>query len=200
MSLNKSALKQVDHSLLDKFWNEIKENYDSTTRFYHNLTHLSEMFRYAFEFQSAFKDFEVVLYSIFYHDIVYDAASKDNEEKSAEIAKERLQKLGFEIDRVEEVFNQIIATKFHELSTDNDTNLLLDIDMSILGSDWKNYEAYALNVRKEYGIYPDNIYNPGRKKVLQHFLDMDAIFKTTAFNNKLESKARENIAREIDWY
>jgi predicted metal-dependent HD superfamily phosphohydrolase len=52
-------------------------------------------------------------------------------------------------------------------------------------------------VRKEYLIYPDLIYNPGRKKVLHHFLAMDRIFKTDFFYNKFEQQARQNLRKEI---
>jgi predicted metal-dependent HD superfamily phosphohydrolase len=59
------------------------------------------------------------------------------------------------------------------------------------------YTQYYQAVRKEYAIYPDLIYNPGRKKVLQHFLSMENIFKTTFFIEKFETTAKLNLQREI---
>ena len=73
---------------------------------------------------------------------------------------------------------QILATKSHVKSTDSDTNFFTDADLSVLGQSWEVYSIYYKNVRKEYSIYPDLLYNPGRKKVLQHFLSMARIFKT----------------------
>jgi predicted metal-dependent HD superfamily phosphohydrolase len=66
-----------------------------------------------------------------------------------------------------------------------------------LGYTWDKYREYCQQVRKEYAIYPDFLYNPGRKKALQHFLDMDVIFKTGFFRNKYEIQARKNIVQEI---
>jgi predicted metal-dependent HD superfamily phosphohydrolase len=41
------------------------------------------------------------------------------------------------------------------------------------------------------------MYNPGRKKVLQHFLDMKSIFKTPYFIQKFETQAAKNLIAEI---
>ena len=89
-------------------------------------------------------------------------------------------------DKVELCKNQILATKSHIKSTDRDTNYLTDADLSVLGQNWQTYSLYYKNVRKEYSIYPDFVYNPGRKKVLNHFLSMDKIFKTDFFYKKFE--------------
>jgi predicted metal-dependent HD superfamily phosphohydrolase len=92
---------------------------------------------------------------------------------------------------------QILATKSHVKSADSDTNYFTDADLSILGQPWETYSAYYKNVRKEYAIYPDLIYNPGRKKVLTHFLAMDSIFKTDIFYQKFEMQAKENLQQEL---
>lgn len=143
-------------------------------------------------------DYDASLFSVFYHDIIYKATSKDNEEKSAEIAKIRLEKLNISSDRISNIFNQILATKSHKRSDDSDTNFLLDADLAILGKDWNSYENYTNQIRDEYSIYPDFLYKPGRKKVLIHFLEFDEIFKTDHFKEKYERIARENIQQEIN--
>ncbi|MNJ03033.1 hypothetical protein D3C73_1632060 [compost metagenome] len=53
-------------------------------------------------------------------------------------------------------------------------------------------------MRQEYAIYPDLVYNPGRKNVLLHFLAMDRIFKTDYFFEKYEKPARENLRKEAE--
>ncbi|MCZ8215068.1 MAG: hypothetical protein O9262_02465, partial [Cyclobacteriaceae bacterium] len=92
---------------------------------------------------------------------------------------------------------QILATKSHSKSSNNDTNYFTDADLSILGQDWDTYSQYYQAVRKEYAIYPDLIYNPGRKKVLQHFLSMESLFKTTFFVAKFQTTAKQNLQKEI---
>lgn len=74
----------------------------------------------------------------------------------------------------------------------------MDLDLSILGKSKVEYENYYKNVRKEYKIYPDFMYNKGRIKALKSILESDKIFKTDFFIHKYEEKARENINLEIE--
>jgi predicted metal-dependent HD superfamily phosphohydrolase len=90
----------------------------------------------------------------------------------------------------------ILATKEHQRS-DDETNLFTDADLSVLGADRETYLLYVQQIRAEYSIYPDILYNPGRKKVLEHFLNMENIFKTNEFRTKYESAARKNLEAEI---
>jgi predicted metal-dependent HD superfamily phosphohydrolase len=132
-----------------------------------------------------------------YHDAVYNPLKKDNEEKSAVFAEERMKFINVPSPVIERCKNHILVTKSHRESADPDTNIFTDADLSILGQDWETYLEYCRQVRKEYSIYPDMMYNPGRKKALEHFLQMERIFKTDAFFEKYEVKAKENIKREI---
>jgi predicted metal-dependent HD superfamily phosphohydrolase len=44
---------------------------------------------------------------------------------------------------------------------------------------------------------PDDLYRPGRTRVLQSFAKRPVIFQTAAIREALESQARENLARKI---
>ncbi|MDW8550260.1 hypothetical protein NG800_015130 [Epilithonimonas ginsengisoli] len=186
-----------DEILKTDYWQEIEKSYSQKSRKYHNLNHLENMILELENVKDEISDYDIMLFSVFYHDIIYKATSKDNEEKSAEVAKTRLDKLNISNERITKIYNQILATKSHKRSDDSDTNFLLDADLAILGKDWKVYDNYIQQIRKEYSIYPDFLYNPGRKKVLTHFLEFDEIFKTDHFKEKYEKMARENIQREI---
>ena len=186
-----------DEKLKVDYWQEIEKSYSQKSRKYHNLLHLENMILELENVKDEISDFDALLLSVFYHDITYKATSKDNEEKSAEIAKKHLEKINISSEKIAKVYNQILATKSHKRCDDSDTNFLLDADLAILGKDWNVYENYVHQIRKEYSIYPDFLYNPGRKKVLLHFLEFDEIFKTEYFKEKYEKMARENIQREI---
>jgi predicted metal-dependent HD superfamily phosphohydrolase len=99
---------------------------------------------------------------------------------------------------VARVVEMILATKTHVVSENQDINYFTDADLSILGKDWEVYNQYAKQVRNEYAIYPDLLYNPGRKKVLKHFLEMNQIYKTDYFTQKYEEQARLNLSRELE--
>lgn len=186
-----------DKMLVEVFWFEIEKKYAEKGRHYHNLTHLENMFSELELVKDRILNFTNISFSVFYHDVIYDASSKLNEEKSAEFTKLRLEKLGLNKTDIEEISKQILATKSHQKSENTDINYLLDADLSILGKDIKSYVKYTEQIRKEYSIYPDFLYKPGRKKVLQHFLELESIFKTEYFKGKYEVKARENIKAEI---
>jgi predicted metal-dependent HD superfamily phosphohydrolase len=181
----------------EKFWKEIQKHYSQSNRHYHNLNHLQNMLSELEAVRHLIQDWDITLFALFYHDIIYKATSKKNEEESAELAKMRLQEIKYPTQKIEQCIRMIGATKHHTITGDTDTDLFTDADLSILGAAPASYQRYAAQVRKEYSIYPDFLYNPGRKKVLQHFLDMPAIFKTKAFQQKYETTARQNIVREL---
>ena len=179
-------------------WDEIEKAYTHKKRHYHTLLHLENLIIELSEYRSLIKDWDILLFSVFYHDIIYNVLKNNNEEESAMLAMNRLKSIGFPEDQIEKCRKQILATKNHEMSQNMDTDLFIDADLSVLGKDCDTYSAYAANVRKEYALYPDFAYNPGRKKVLTHFLEMGKIFKTEVFQNKYEFSARENMAKEMN--
>lgn len=186
-----------DLVLINQLWQEIEQCYSASKRYYHNLQHLSHLLSQITEVKAQFLQWDVALFSLYYHDIVYSATKSDNETNSAALALKRMGELDVSIELIKSCEAQILATKSHELSGNSDTNLFTDADLAILGASWEDYVIYYQSVRKEYAIYPDFMYRPGRKKVLEHFLKMPKIYKTDYFYQKLEERARENIAREI---
>lgn len=186
-----------DQDLIGSLWQEIEKKYSEKGRHYHDLFHLENMFLELETVKEPMKDAVTVSFSVFYHDIIYDATSKSNEEKSALRAAERLQQLGLDQEMISKISSQILATKSHQYSNDSDTNYLLDADLSILGKDLEVYLDYTQKIRKEYSIYPDLLYKPGRRKVLKHFLELESIFKTSDFRERYEQRAKENIAAEL---
>lgn len=187
-----------DRSLINALWEEIRAHYSSGQRYYHTLSHIDDLLHRLLPLKEQISDWNAVLFSVFYHDIVYSATSQANEEKSAQLAIERLKELSVPEETSSRCSEQILATKSHAASASNDTNLFTDADLSILGSDWERFAFYARQIRKEYAVYPDELYNPGRKKVLQHFLGMERIFKTAFFHDSLERQARLNLEREME--
>lgn len=201
--LTDTFLKLVSQHNSDKgrandLWLEIFTKYSEPKRHYHNITHLENLIVDLDAVKHLVTDWETVLFAVYYHDIIYKATSSTNEEDSAKISRQRLTEIGFPEQKIKKCNDMIIATKLHLLSDDSDTNLLIDADLAILGKKPDEYQHYSENVRKEYSIYPDFIYNPGRKKALQHFLEMETIFKTDHFIKKYEKQARINIANELD--
>ena len=187
-----------DQRLINECWKEIEHNYSNKKRRYHTLGHLENLFVQLEEVKDEINHWETILFTLYYHDIIYNALKSDNEEKSAELAEKRMKQLSVPIEMINACKAQILATKKHLDHSASDTNYFTDADLSVLGQEWEIYEQYYKNVRKEYAVYPNVIYNPGRKKVLNHFLNMEKIYKTAYFNSKFESQAKLNLKREMD--
>jgi predicted metal-dependent HD superfamily phosphohydrolase len=192
-----SGLK-IDPAILDKCWKDIQIAYSNNNRYYHNLTHLDNLLTELLPIKECIHSWPVVILSIAYHDIVYSTLKSNNEEKSAAYALTCLTQLGVNTSIGEKCATQILATKGHAVSQDIDTNYFTDADLAILGAHSENYRYYATSIRKEYKFYPDFLYVPGRKKVLNHFLALPRIFKTNHFYEKYEEAARKNLEDELE--
>lgn len=188
----------VEQHMAESYWKELADRYDAAGRHYHTLEHLLHMLQQLHAVKDQVRDWNTILFSLYYHDAVYDASAKDNEGQSAELAAGHMQAMGVPAALIEKCKEQILATKDHQPATDPDTNFLTDADLAILGRDWPVYKEYSEKVRQEYTLYPDAIYRPGRKAVLRHFLDKERIFKTAYFSGRFEGQARQNLQQEYD--
>lgn len=185
-------------SLTNELWIEIKESYSSTKRHYHTLKHLENILAQLNEVKEQVQDWQTILFTLYYHDVIYKPLRSDNEEQSADLAAKRMKQISVSDQKIKLCREQILATKAHSKTANADTNYFIDADLSIFGHPWETYLEYCNNIRKEYSIYPDLVYIPGRKKVINHFLTMDRIFKTPFFYNKFELQAKQNLKKEIE--
>ncbi len=174
----------------------IEKRYAEKGRHYHTLKHLDHIIAELQPCRESIVNWEAVVLATAYHDIIYNVLRQDNEEKSASFAVKELASMGWDEQMQEACRRLILATCKHEFA-DSDTNFFTDADLSILGSDPESYRMYTEQVRKEYAIFPNIIYKPGRRKVLVHFLGMTNIFKTSFFAGKYEATARANLEREL---
>lgn len=181
-----------DAQLIAKLWKEIQMAYTQNSRHYHTLVHLSHIYKELPE-----ENLTLLLeFAIFYHDIIYNVRKNDNEEQSALLAQKHLALLNVPTRINEKVFQLIIETKSHKASNE-ENKLFLDADLSILGSNDKQYAQYIQNVRKEYAIYDDDSYIKGRKKVLRIFLKKEKVYESDYFYELYEKKARKNLSNEL---
>jgi len=187
----------TDLAFVEKCWLEIAANYSKEDRHYHNLNHLENMFEQLNFVSEKVENLNLISFSIFYHDIIYDATKPDNEEQSAILAAERLKQLGLNNEEIEICCAQILATKGHTQSEFDDANYLIDIDLSILGMSNEKYTNYTQQIRSEYIVYPQSQYAIGRKFVIEKFLSLNKIFKTDFFFDKYEKQARINLKNEL---
>ncbi|MBX2904461.1 MAG: hypothetical protein KF744_00380 [Taibaiella sp.] len=187
----------TDEAIIDTLWTELVQHYSEPGRYYHTLNHISGVVAVLESVHDQIESADACIFAAFYHDAVYDVTKKDNEEQSAEMAQTILRKLNVPAMIIDRCCQHIVATKKHQYADDPDTNLFTDADLAILGGTQPLYIEYSHNIRKEYRIYTDAEYTAGRTQALQHFLNMEHIYKTATFRERYEEQARKNIVAEL---
>jgi predicted metal-dependent HD superfamily phosphohydrolase len=179
----------------DALFTELIDCYSEPHRAYHNLQHIADCLK-QFDHVCATAQSALLLeLAIWSHDVLYDPHAKDNEAKSAQWIVERLP-AGSLLDTTT-LTQLIIATEHKTPPETPDAQLLVDIDLSILGSTQARFDAYERQIREEYAFVPDDKFRTGRTAVLQHFLARSPIYNTSFFYDTYEEVARENIERSL---
>lgn len=181
----------------DAVWKELHTRYSEPQRAYHNLQHIAACLR---AFDSAPKegiDTTAVELAIWFHDVIYDPQAKDNEAQSADLFATLAAKAGLEDRLINGVRGLILITQHKALPQTPEEQLVVDVDLSILGADEDVFAEYERQIRQEYSWVPELEFCAGRAAVLGQFLNRKRIFHTHHFYQGLEVVARENLTDAI---
>ena len=181
----------------DALCDELQRRYAEPQRHYHTMQHLGECLTW-FEREKALAEHpgEVAL-ALWFHDAIYDVHAHDNEARSADWAREALLEAGADGDAAGRVHALVMATRHDAVPEGRDAELLIDIDLSILGAERPRFDEYERQVQAEYAFVPDEVRLPRRRAILQRFLDRKAIYATARMHALLEAQARANLKRSI---
>jgi predicted metal-dependent HD superfamily phosphohydrolase len=100
-------------------------------------------------------------------------------------------------ERVGRVRAHILATRHEAPATAPDSQLVVDVDLSILGADEAAYAEFEANVRQEYRWVPRVLFRKKRAEILESFLARPQIYSTEPFRERYELRARRNLAEAI---
>jgi predicted metal-dependent HD superfamily phosphohydrolase len=179
-------------------FDRLVEAYAGPGRAYHTLEHIGHVLQTLTAVRDQSRDFTALRFAAWFHDAIYDARAKDNEERSADLAATVLGELNIAAETAAEVRRLILLTKTHDPSPDDpDGRLLVDADLAILGASAEEYRCYAAAIRREYDWVPDEAYRAGRRAVLEGFLRRPRLFRTVVLAAR-EEQARRNLAAEIE--
>ncbi|MBN8756716.1 MULTISPECIES: HD domain-containing protein [Variovorax] len=176
---------------------ELQQRYGEPQRHYHTMQHLGECLAW-FEREEALAEHpgEVAL-ALWFHDAIYDVHAHDNEARSADWARQALLAAGVNAEAAERVHALVMATRHDAVPEGRDAELLIDIDLSILGAGRERFDEYERQVHAEYAFVPEEVRLPRRRDILQRFLDRKAIYATPRMHAQLEAQARINLQRSI---
>jgi len=187
-----------DKPIKDNSFQLLKEKYSEKGRFYHNLSHVRTLLNLLESLKNKIQDHNVIRFSIWFHDAVYNTKRNDNEEESARLAAEILGKLPVNAETIRSVRDLILATKSHRGNNlSGDAKLFLDADLAILGMSEETYIKYSKAIREEYSWVPELRYRRSRKKILESFMSRERIYVTDELKERFEKQARKNITGEI---
>src|SRR5688500_18312330 len=82
-----------DQQKITQAWDEIFRCYREPARAYHTLDHIRSLVELIEEYSTNIDNKSMLLFTAFYHDIVYVPGSSDNEKDSAAIAMSRMKQL-----------------------------------------------------------------------------------------------------------
>lgn len=173
------------------------EAYREPQRHYHTTRHVDACLQHLQAVrQHLHKPAEVEL-ALWFHDAVYEPTSSRNERDSADWAMRFLRENKAAEAVVERVEALIMATVHNAQPSSGDAAWLVDIDLTILGTEQTTYDAFEQAVRREYAWVEEDLYRQKRAEVLQGFLNQQAIYQTPHFHAKFEATARQNLQRAI---
>ncbi len=183
---------------VEQAYAELTRHYATPTRAYHDLTHVAHCLEELDRARHLAGDADAVELAVWYHDAVLDSRQKDNELKSAELARDVLREAGASDELTAQVFDLIMATCHGAVVPEtDDARIMVDCDLAILGQPADRFDAYDAAIREEYAWVPRAAYVTGRSQVLEGFLARERIYLTELFHDLYEAQARTNLHRSI---
>ena len=181
-----------------KLHGELIARYSEPHRKYHTLQHLEECFEKFDAIRALAEHPAEIELALWFHDAIYNVKRRDNEKKSADWARASALAAGTPAEACSRVHALVMTTRHKAIPRGTDAEILVDVDLSILGAASERFDEYERQVREEYAWVPDFLYRRERKAILREFLSRPRIFSSTHFRGRYEQQARSNLKRSLD--
>lgn len=188
--LGAAAVDEGLYARLMASWNEAH-------RRYHTAQHLRVCLQHFAEVRNQAQRPAEVELALWFHDAIYDPRRKDNELLSADWACRSVLQAGLPPEVGDRVHALVMATCHDAAPTDADAQLLVDIDLAILGAEPERFDEFDQQIRAEYAHVPDEQFRTGRARILNGFLGRPRLYSTPHFCAALEQRARANLRRAV---
>lgn len=190
-------------------------------RHYHTYSHVCHVLETLEGMKDKFGNFRAAELAAEFHDVIYevDEAYDNNEINSCRVFLEKIEEdnphlldVDVEDPQYRTVYLALIMIgcthghtldrikdrkKFSEVEIE-DIKMFLDADLRIFAERSDRFNDFEDGIRKEFSHYDDDeIYNHGRVKVLQSFLNRPKIYFSEV-GKDWEETARSNLQRLID--
>ena len=216
LEFSQDTLERVRWNLVTEFKHDpiamLLAAYRVPRRFHHTIDHPTQMIIQANEldyFEDLLDDtmFDALIWSIWFHDCVYNVMVRDNELQSAKMFKAIFTALNMDPVLVEDIFETIEMTaaatpeSLELVRKDKIGAILHDLNYGIIGSDEHSYGRYAHNIASEWipavGV---DAFLKGRLKFLDGLRrNINGLFFTEQMI-RFTDQAASNIDREIQMH
>lgn len=188
----------IEGELSQTTFQELVARYSEPHREYHTLTHIQECLKQFDVLRDHGPNPFAVELAIWFHDAVYSVRRKRNEEESAIKMVSFATIANIDSKTIEIAINCIQASKHDCFPQTHSEQVMIDVDLAILGQTWPQYELYTQQIRKEYAHVPHVMYVLNRRQIMKRFVDeRPYIYFTPHMREHHEAQARANIAREL---
>lgn len=171
---------------------ELLRRYGEPHRRFHSAAHLTQLLDLLDELDADRRSH----LAAWFHDAVYQPGRRDNEQRSAQLARQRLIAAGFSEDDSDFVARAVLATAGHK-DADPAFDALLDADLAILGTNPDAYQRYRQAIREEFSGIPELLFKPARARFLRAMLERPSIYRTPLCRERFEAQARRNLQHEL---
>lgn len=173
--------------------------YSEPHRRYHTMQHIRRCLVELNEVHDYVAWHDAVEMALWFHDVIYHVGQPNNEYQSGSVANQVMQEAKLPMQFRLEVTRHIDATDHQQNRPaygSVDRSVVVDIDLAVLGYT-QHYDEYRDQTRQEYHEVPDDIFYPGRVKMLDLFLTRPLVYHTEHFQDQYEVQARRNMVREL---
>ncbi|MGO4119565.1 DUF4031 domain-containing protein [Arthrobacter sp. YAF16] len=182
----------------DALFLDLLDRWGEEHRKYHGRTHLLAVLEALDRLTAPARPPRTVLLAAWFHDAVYLGIAGEDEEESARLAEERLERAGLPADEVDEVARLVRMTADHRPDPDDEPAALLsDADLSVLAGDPGAYARYLAAVREDFAHIGDADFAAGRAAVVRQLLELDPLFHTARGRELWQDTARRNLQGEL---
>lgn len=176
--------------------------YTAPGRHYHNLQHLVQGYNVLLKLfavhRTPAEQAACLEWAWWFHDFVYDH-KPDDEARSAEVAKQRALACKLPSEFGQTAHDLVLATAHLGAPAELPLNaaLLVDTDLSILGTSPEAFEAFEAQIRLEYREHSDPVFAKGRAQVLQKLLDRSPLYTSPYMLANYGPQAVVNLTRAV---
>ena len=191
--------------LTESTLDQLNDSYQKPQRFYHTIEHVCEVMSHYREIEglSLWPHPCEVYLAVLYHDAIYEYGTKDNEPRSAQVARDCVDAWYSDHEiNADYMAHLIELTAHHSVLTSRDVNeeeaLFLDCDLAIIASPWPRFSEYQSQIEQEYTqVYCGLMYRTGRRRFLRTLEKAKRLFMSSHFHDRYDQQARANLARAL---